>query len=136
MRNQIAHLGGIFIHSENPEQLAEWYQENFGLCYEYTKEYDARYLSFYYLEEKTNRKAYLVFSYIKSENPLPKNRSFTINFRVHDMDETIGHLKEKGIKVKGPQDFPEGKFAWLNDPEGTPIELWEDTTLSPIKNNS
>lgn len=133
MRNQIAHLGGIFIHSENPEKLAEWYQEHFGLCYEYTKEYDARYLSFYYLEEKTKRKAYLVFSYIKSENPLPKDRSFTINFRVHNMDETIGNLKEKGVLVKGPQEFPEGKFAWLNDPEGTPIELWEDTTLKPIE---
>ena len=45
------------------------------------------------------------------------------------MDETSNHLKGKGITVKDSQEYPEGKFTWMNDIEGCPIELWEDTQL-------
>ena len=125
----VAHIGGIFLHCKNPEKVAEWYKENLGIDYEYYKEYNARFYSFFYRDEKTNQKAYLVFSYMKSEKEIPKNRSFTLNLRVKNMDETIFHLKENGINIKGPEIHPEGKFAWITAPEGVAIELWEDTKL-------
>ena len=51
---------------------------------------------------------------------------FTLNLRVNSLDETIAHLKSKGVEVKGAEVHPEGKFAWANDPEGNFLELWED----------
>ncbi|MGQ8338775.1 VOC family protein [Sunxiuqinia sp. A32] len=125
----VANIGGIFIHCENPEKVAKWYKNNLGIQYEFAEEYGTRFCMFFYLEEDTKRKAYLVFSYMRSDHPIPKNRSFTLNLRVNNLGEVIVRLKENGIDVKGPKVFPEGKFAWLTDPEGTPIELWEDTTL-------
>ena len=126
----VAHIGGIFIHCGNPEKVAEWYKDNLGIEYEFYEEYDARFCSFFYLDEKTRQKAYLVFSYMKSKHKIPKNRSFTLNLRVTNMDNTILHLKQNDIEVKGPEVHPEGKFAWISDPEGTSIELWEDTKQS------
>ncbi|MGY5863721.1 MAG: hypothetical protein RTV41_03905 [Candidatus Thorarchaeota archaeon] len=39
------------------------------------------------------------------------------------------HLKNGGVAVdeKGIEEPPQGKFAWIFDPEGNKIELWEPT---------
>jgi len=37
----------------------------------------------------------------------------------------VGNLKKTGIKVQGPDSSEYGKFAWLMDPEGNKVELWE-----------
>ena len=49
-----------------------------------------------------------------------------INYRVHDLDAMLAQLRAAGVEVDEKveqSDF--GKFGWLNDPEGTRIELWE-----------
>lgn len=50
-----------------------------------------------------------------------------LNFRVRDIEKMIAQLESKGVDVRRDPDspYPNGKFAWLNDPEGNPIELWE-----------
>jgi predicted enzyme related to lactoylglutathione lyase len=49
-----------------------------------------------------------------------------INFRVHDLDALIEQLKIEGIPLEGePTDDEFGKFAWILDPEGNKIELWQ-----------
>lgn len=123
----IANFGGTFLYSENPEKLAIWYKTNLGLDYEYTKEYEAYYLTFKYLDiqEKANR--YTCFSIMKSDNrPIYKEHLFTINFRVSNLDEVVTHLEKNGVKVKTPEIHDQGKFAWVQDPENNHIELWED----------
>ena len=37
----------------------------------------------------------------------------------------VAALKEKGVKVLGHVDEGYGKFAWILDPDGVKIELWE-----------
>jgi predicted enzyme related to lactoylglutathione lyase len=49
-----------------------------------------------------------------------------INFRVNDLDAMVEQLKVAGIEVKvDPEEYPNGRFARLHDPEGNPVELWE-----------
>jgi len=49
-----------------------------------------------------------------------------INYRVDDMDALMAKLKVAGIELLGGPDYEEnGVFAWLLDPEGNKIELWE-----------
>ena len=50
-----------------------------------------------------------------------------LNFRVRDLDKMIAQLEATGIEVRPDSNspYPNGRFAWLNDPEGNPIELWE-----------
>jgi predicted enzyme related to lactoylglutathione lyase len=45
---------------------------------------------------------------------------------VKDLDRMVAQLSAAGIAVKvDPQRYPNGRFARLQDPEGNPIELWE-----------
>jgi glyoxylase I family protein len=48
-----------------------------------------------------------------------------INFRVRDLDAMRAQLVAAGVEVTAPEDYPNGRFARLQDPEDNPIELWE-----------
>jgi predicted enzyme related to lactoylglutathione lyase len=49
-----------------------------------------------------------------------------INFRVKDLSKMVEQLRASGIGVTlNEEEFPNGRFARLFDPEGNPIELWE-----------
>ena len=55
----------------------------------------------------------------------PSTASVMINYRVSDMDALVSELTSRGIEILGRQDEDYGKFAWIMDPEGNKIELWE-----------
>jgi predicted enzyme related to lactoylglutathione lyase len=49
-----------------------------------------------------------------------------INYRVDKLDEMLAHLSVAGIEVvAGPESHENGKFAWIMDPDGNKVELWE-----------
>lgn len=49
-----------------------------------------------------------------------------INFRVEDLDELLDTMKAEGVKIdENRMEDSIGKFAWVYDPEGNKIELWE-----------
>ena len=42
------------------------------------------------------------------------------------MDELLASLKKNGVEIiKGPDTDFNGKFAWIMDPDGNKVELWE-----------
>ena len=127
----IAALGGAFIHSENPKELAEWYKKHLGLDYEGNDEYGTYYVTLPYIDIATGKKANMVWAINRTKNrPQIEGKIFTINYRVHDLERTVTHLRELGLTVKGIDEYPgQGKFAWVYDPEGNKVELWEDTEM-------
>ena len=49
-----------------------------------------------------------------------------INYRVHDLHALLTELRREGVAVDDKVDESEfGRFAWVMDPEGNRIELWE-----------
>jgi predicted enzyme related to lactoylglutathione lyase len=53
-------------------------------------------------------------------------QQWAINFRVRDLDAMVAQLRGSGVEVGVHDDvYPNGRFAELSDPEGTPIQLWE-----------
>jgi glyoxylase I family protein len=44
---------------------------------------------------------------------------------VKNMADMLTHLKSKGVAIEKTAEYPYGTFAWLKDPDGNPIELWE-----------
>ena len=61
-----------------------------------------------------------------TEYMAPSTREFMVNFAVDDLGAFIALIEGKGVKIlKRSDDDPSGKFAWLLDPDGTKIELWE-----------
>lgn len=58
-----------------------------------------------------------------------------INFRVRDLDAMVAQLQATGIEVDvDPNEYPNGRFARLEDPEGNPIQLWQEYTITPSEN--
>jgi predicted enzyme related to lactoylglutathione lyase len=49
-----------------------------------------------------------------------------INYRVDDLREMLAQLTKNGVEIlKGAELHENGKFAWVMDPDGNKIELWE-----------
>ena len=49
-----------------------------------------------------------------------------INYRVDDLDALLAQLRAADVPVvKGPESHENGKFAWIMDPEGNKVELWQ-----------
>jgi predicted enzyme related to lactoylglutathione lyase len=54
------------------------------------------------------------------------DQHFMINLRVNDLDALVGRLESQGETILGRQDEGEyGLFAWLCDPDGNRVELYE-----------
>ena len=55
-----------------------------------------------------------------------QSQQWMINFRVTNLDSMVQQLKNADIEVNvDPENYPNGRFARFHDPEGNPIELWE-----------
>jgi predicted enzyme related to lactoylglutathione lyase len=56
----------------------------------------------------------------------PSTSSFMINYRVDNLGEMLEQLRAGGVEViQGPESAENGKFAWVMDPDGNKVELWE-----------
>jgi len=49
-----------------------------------------------------------------------------INYSVDNLGELLGQLRERGVDVvASPESHENGRFAWIMDPDGNKVELWE-----------
>lgn len=49
-----------------------------------------------------------------------------VNCRVDDLGELLAQLRADGVEIAGgPESHENGKFAWVMDPDGNKIELWQ-----------
>ena len=120
---RITGIGGIFVVSKNPKALAAWYRDVLGISLERwggaTFRYDAiGHPSVVVWNAFPEGASYLA----------PSRRDFMLNFAVDDLDAFLTRLEAKGVTIlKRDDSDPSGKFAWILDPDGTKIELWQPT---------
>jgi len=118
---RVTGVGGFFFKSEDPSKLKDWYKKHLGLN---TDDYGC---TFWWMDDKGN-KASTQWSPFKSDTKYfePSQKQFMQNFRVHNLDGLLVKLKAEGVTLVGePEAYDYGKFAWIVDPEGNKIELWE-----------
>lgn len=115
---RITGLGGVFYVAADPEATRAWYRETLGIEGEYGPQ-----LAW---AEEPMEHPYSLISHFRDEAYIkPGSGGFMINLRVHDLDGFVEGLKAKGVDVLDTVDEGYGKFAWLLDPDGVKIELWE-----------
>ena len=115
---KITGLGGVFYVAEDPEATRAWYREKLGLDGEYGPQ-----LAW---SEERSPNPYSLISHFKDNTYMkPGTRGFMINLRVDDLDGFVKILKMRGVKVLDKVDEGYGKFAWILDPNGVKIELWQ-----------
>jgi catechol 2,3-dioxygenase-like lactoylglutathione lyase family enzyme len=114
-------VGGVFIKSKNPKALSDWYRDVLGLEIKSwggaTLPYDA-----------PGHPPVVAWSPFPQDSHYmaPSTREFMINFAVDDMDAMIARLTAKGVPILRRDDKdPNGRFAWILDPDGTKVELWQ-----------
>ena len=121
----ITGLGGIFIKRKDVEASTKWYKEVLGISGEYGP-------MFRWADEPQDDPFSLLSSFPEDTGYLdPGTQNFMINFRVDDLDAFQKELEGKGIEILGRADEPYGKFAWILDPDGIKIELWEQIGPAP-----
>ncbi len=120
-------IGGVFIYANDAKSLSEWYAKHFGLSFTHYPEYRTYGMEFVQRDDpdRTKRET-TVFAVHESEKKLPDDRfEFMINFRVSDLGEFLDQLRESRISIEKTQDYDYGLFAWIRDPEGNRIELYQ-----------
>jgi catechol 2,3-dioxygenase-like lactoylglutathione lyase family enzyme len=118
-------LGGIFFRSSDPKKLYAWYDRHLGL-------------------KEHNVGAGVMFPWRRSEDPSsesftslaifppdtkyfgPTTAQFMLNYQVEDLDALLAALRDEGVTIDPKrEDCEYGRFAWITDPEGNRIELWQ-----------
>ncbi|PTS91289.1 MULTISPECIES: VOC family protein [unclassified Caulobacter] len=110
-------LGGIFFKAADPAVVRDWYARVLGfeihdwggVIFDHPKLGVANWSPFpadtQYFE--------------------PSKSDFMINFIVDDLDGVLARAAAEGVEPTGRQDEDMGRFAWLMDPAGVKIELWQ-----------
>jgi predicted enzyme related to lactoylglutathione lyase len=116
-------LGGVFFKCRDRESTLSWYREHLGI------ESDEWGFPFRWLDKDDAQEiGYTVWSPFADDTSYfaPSEKPYMVNFRVANLEELIRALKDEGVQVVGEIKQEEnGKFAWILDPEGNKIELWE-----------
>lgn len=121
---KITGIGGVFFKSKSDNQaLSAWYQKHLGMSLEPWGGAILR-----WPEDKAEDKGLTVWTVADNDSKWfsPSESSMMINYRVDNLEEMLDQLKAADIPVlKGPEYHENGKFAWIMDPDGNKIELWE-----------
>ena len=114
-------VGGVFVKSKDPKALAQWYRDVLGLD---VKSWGGAALPFN-APGHPPKVSWTAFP-DSSDYMSPSTREFMINFAVDDMDAILARVTSKGVPIlKRDDNDAFGRFAWIQDPDGTKIELWQ-----------
>ena len=112
-------VGGIFFKARDPKALSAWYAQHFGIA-----KADDSSLFF----DGPESAGMTVFSHFRSDSAYfgTGPQQSMVNLRVDDLDGMLTQLAAAGVSIDPKRDDHEyGRFAWIIDPEGNRVELWE-----------
>jgi len=121
---KVTGIGGVFLKCRGDSAaLAAWYQTHLGLPLETWGGAILR-----WPDDKAEDQGLTVWSLADKDSQWfsPSDSAFMINYRVDDMEALLAQLRAADIEiVGGPESHENGKFAWIMDPDGNKVELWE-----------
>ena len=116
---KVTGIGGIFFRATDPDTLKRWYEDHLGVTG---------------TPSDYGQQPWLQQAGPTAFEPFPSDTShfgratqgWMINFRVRNLETMVAQLRASGVEVTvDPENYPNGRFARLSDPEGNPVELWE-----------
>jgi predicted enzyme related to lactoylglutathione lyase len=121
---RVTGIGGIFFKCKDQEAQKRWYEKHLGMQMN-----DWGGTLFWWRDaDHPEKKGSTSWSTFKEDTRYldPSEKGFMINYRVENLEELLKTLKEEGVQQVGViESYEYGKFAWIMDPEGNKIELWE-----------
>ena len=117
-------VGGVFLKAKDPQALAAWYSTYLGIPSQ-----DGGSLAF----DGPESTGMTVFAHFPLETKYFGDgpQQAMVNFRVDDLDQLLDQLSSASVRIDPKrEDYEYGRFAWIWDPEGNRVELWQPL---PIK---
>jgi catechol 2,3-dioxygenase-like lactoylglutathione lyase family enzyme len=123
---RITGVGGVFFKAKDPKVLAAWYRDVLGLPLQAWGGAALRY-------DAPDHPPALIWNAFPASTSYfaPSTGAFMINYAVDDMDAFLTRLRAKDVAILKREDDANGRFAWILDPEGNKIELWEPKRTAP-----
>ena len=125
-RGRILGIGGIFFKSADPQQMREWYGKHLGLADK------GGGVMMPWREKDNPEKDHVTVWTVFPEHTKyfePSQAAFMVNYIVDDLDALLERLQKEGVKIDPKrQNEDYGRFAWIYDPDGNKIELWQPLT--------
>lgn len=116
----ITGIGGVFFKTPGQDDLVAWYRDILKLPM------PSDHPSFVLNDQQPDAGSVIGLFKTDSDYFGRREQAFMINFRVDDLEAFLAEVAERGVEPDKPMEsHPEGKFAWLSDPDGNRIELWE-----------
>jgi predicted enzyme related to lactoylglutathione lyase len=121
---RVTGIGGVFFQAQDAKALQAWYQRHLGIDVHSWGGTSFRWANAQ--GEPTAGSTVWCIAQAPSETFAPSKAPFVVNYRVDDLHALVKALKEEGCHVLDKMDESEfGKFAWVMDPEGNKVELWQ-----------
>ena len=115
-------IGGVFFKARDPKKMAGWYRDHLGI------QSQGGYADFAWREkENPDRVGHTIWALFTTNTTYFGNSAapMMINYRVANLDRLLAQLHHDGVAVEKVEDQDYGRFAWIADPDGNRIELWE-----------
>ncbi len=114
---RILGIGGIFFKSADHQALRTWYDEKLGI------QDDGNGAMFKWSQGDANHVT--VWSVFPAASDYFKP-NLMINYIVDDLDAFLAKCTANGVRIDPKrEDHDYGRFAWIYDPDGNKIELWQ-----------
>lgn len=119
-------MGGLFFRVRSPEAPTAWYREHLGVGGGCAAQDSPEPPNEWVWQALGGPMAFAPFK--ADSDYFAADKTFTLNFRVSDLDDMLEQLNAAGIAIITKPEWDEGgigRFARIHDPEGNTIELWE-----------
>jgi predicted enzyme related to lactoylglutathione lyase len=111
-------IGGIFFKAEDPAAVRDWYRRVLGFEIE-------SWGGLTFERPDWGQTVWSPFD-ASSDYFAPSTQTFMVNLLVDDIDGVLERAAAEGAQPLGRMDDEaQGRFAWLLDPAGVKIELWQ-----------
>ncbi len=120
---RVTGIGGIFLRARDPKALTQWYADHLGI-----KLSDYGGVNFLWSDEMPPGTGATAWSLFPDDTKYfgTSGQQAMINYRVDDLDALLDQLRAAGITIDPKrEDADYGRFAWITDPEGNRLELWQ-----------
>ncbi len=120
---RIVGIGGIFFKSADSQLLRTWYEDKLGLAHG-----DSGAMFKWRSSEAPEEEHLTIWSIFPQTSSYfdPSQSQFMVNYIVDDLDAFLVKLRDRGVEIDPKrEDHEYGRFAWIYDPDGNKIELWQ-----------
>lgn len=129
---RVTGIGGVFLRARDPKALADWYAQHLGIQ---LSDYGGA--TFFWTEagqpgESPAAAGMTTWSLFPADTAYfgpgkdGTPQAAMVNYRVDDLDALLAQLAAANVPIDPHrEDCDYGRFAWITDPEGNRLELWQ-----------